>query len=196
MKNTFDLVSRWYWDLVFKLIKYRSLFFAFAFGLFAVVSIQYYQQLNQQITRGYSAASLENIQIKMWAPDKIYIGEEYQDKVEFEVNYDTKIESADVNVIIDLEPTDDNLAYTKDPLIFKLNTADVEERTTNVYYRRTSSSNSTIEIIANITVGDQTTVLSRTATIAKAPHETFAFLSSIIAGVLTIISLIDQIRKW
>lgn len=195
MNKILDLISRRYWDIEYKVRKYSSLIFALIFGLFALLSIQYYQQLSQPITRDYANATLDGLQIKMWTPDKIYIGEKNQDKIEFEVTYDEKLEFENNDVKIDLSSNDDNLAFVKKPVKFKLDSADSGEKMTNVYYRRGNSFNPQIEIVADIFVADQKITLSRSVAIAKAPQESLAFWSSIIAGILTALSLIDQIRK-
>jgi len=179
----------------YKVRKYSSLLFAVIFGLFALLSIQYYQQLSQPITIDYANAAVDGLQIKMWTPDKIYIGEENQDKIEFEVTYDEKLESDNNDVIIDLSSNDDNLAFVKEPVKFKLDSADSSEKMTNIYYRRGNSFNPQIEIAADISVADQKITLSRSVAVAKAPQESLAFWSSIIAGILTALSLFDQIRK-
>jgi len=195
MNKFLDLISRWYWDVEYKVRKYSSLLFAVIFGLFALLSIQYYQQLSQPITIDYANAAVDGLQIKMWTPDKIYIGEENQDKIEFEVTYDEKLESDNNDVIIDLSSNDDNLAFVKEPVKFKLDSADSSEKMTNIYYRRGNSFNPQIEIAADISVADQKITLSRSVAVAKAPQESLAFWSSIIAGILTALSLFDQIRK-
>ncbi len=79
MSNVFDGVSRWYWNVVYNINKYRSLLLTVIFGFFAIVSLQYWQQISQPITRGYSETTIGEIQVRMWAPDKLYIDEKYQE---------------------------------------------------------------------------------------------------------------------
>ena len=196
LKRFFDFISRWYWDIVYKRNKYSSFIWALVFLLFAWVSIQYYQQLIQPVTQGFSTATLEDIQIKMVTPDKLYIGKENQDKVEFEVSYDTGIESADSDVVINWKGSNENLAFTKNPLIFKLNEPDADKKMTGMsYYRREDLPSSNAEIVANVTIGDKTTTISRPVAIAKAPNEGLAFIASIAAAILMILNLVNGIIK-
>jgi hypothetical protein len=196
MSNFFDGVSRWYWNVVYNINKYRSLLLTVIFGFFAIVSLQYWQQMSQPITRGYSETTIGEIQVRMWTPDKLYIDEKYQDKIDFEVAYEKgDVESEDIDVTIKWKGVDKNLAYTKNPLVFKLNSPDLEKRSSKIYYRRSDSSSAIAEIVADITIGDETKTISRSVSVAKAPNEIFAALSSVIAAFLAVFSLVDQLRK-
>jgi len=196
MNKFFDLLSRHYWNIVYKVNKYRSLLFAILFGFFALVSLQYWQQVSQPITRGYSETTIGEIKVLMWTPDKLFIDEKYKDKIDFEVAYENDhVESYDVDISVKWQDTDKNLAYTKKPLVFKLSTSDLEKRSSNVYYRRSDSSNAIAEIVADVTIGDETKTISRSVSVLEAPNEKFAAASSVIAAFLTLFSLFDQIRK-
>jgi hypothetical protein len=191
----FDLLSRWYWDFIYKANKYLSLLLFIVFGFLTFVSLQYWEQVTRPITRGYSETVVGDVQVLMWTPDKLYIGEDYQSKVEFELDYDAKQVEEDVNISVQWEIVDKNLAFAKNPLVFKLNTADGEKRSTKLYYRRSSFVNQTTEIKANITIGDETKTVTRSVVIAKAPNEIFAAAATVIAAISTMLSLIDQIKK-
>jgi len=189
----FDFVSRWYWNIVFHVVKYRNLILAVIILIPTILMIQYWIEITRDPFINTSSVSNSSLEVVLSHPDRIGVGENNAGELELDFSVNQTFTNS---ITIDLKSEDDAVKFTPD--FFSL-TPDrngyIERQTATVEYRRIPNPEQAFTIIADIQTGQGKPMqIENTISVNKASSR-FAGLSSLIGAVSFLINLVIQIKK-
>jgi len=187
-----DIISRYFWDITFRAIKYRYLLMGIIFSVIALFLFEYWLVISQPPVQVPNVYSGNLVAITMWTPDRLFIGEENQQSVEFDVNYSNP---GNTPIRIMIDSFDDNVSFTKKVIVLEPGNQEKEARSTIVYYRKVSSPKKTFKVRATFTINNNTKDLVSQVSVFTYSKNIFVILSSAIAILLTLVSLVVQVKS-
>jgi hypothetical protein len=189
-----DLLDRVYWDIDFKMRRYKHVFYMLVFAGFAGLLLYYWHSTTQSPTQSYTQATVNNAIVRMWTPDKMYMGEEYKRELELEVNAISL--PNDTRITIFLSSPDENVVFSQKTISFL-----AEEKAANelnpvtFFYRNVVDPRSGFYVQAKIEIGEETSTFSRLIPLDIISQRLLLLLSAGFAGLLSIVSLINQVQN-
>jgi hypothetical protein len=193
IRTFFDFVSRWYWNLVFHVVKYRNLILAIIILIPTVFMIQYWREITRDPYVNTSSVSNSSLEVVLSHPDRIGVGENNAGELELDFSVTQTFTDS---ITIDLKSEDDAVKFTPD--FFSL-TPDgngyIERQTATVEYKRIQNPEQAFTMVADIQVGQGKPMqVEDTINVNKASSQV-AGLSSLIGAVSFFVNLFIQIKK-
>jgi hypothetical protein len=172
------------------LIAYQSLFYAIAFGLFALLLFQYWQMLNRPPTPGYGESSINGVPVQLWTPDRLFVGNENQQ--EFQIVIDDQKIPANAQITVIVDSPDKNAGFSRDFFTFAEGSSHDEINKAAVYYKKMLSPADSFVMQATIKLGNEQALISRTILVGSYSKNILVFLSALLAGILAALNLINH----
>ena len=194
INNFGDLLDRIYWDIEFKTRRYKHVFYALVFAGFAGLLLYYWHTTSQSPTLSYTQATVNNATVRMWTPDRMYMGEQYKQELEVDINT-IGLKDAEKITIVFSSP-DENVVFSPKTISFLVGEMAANERNTvTFFYRNVVSPRSGFYLQAKIEIGEETSGFSHLVPLDIISKPLLLLFSASFAGLLSIVSLLNQIKN-
>lgn len=194
-KTTKDFISRWFWHIVHHIAKVRYLIITIVLLVPALLLIQYLQELTRPPFMNNSSTASGNLQVVMWHPDRVGVGEKYAGQIEFEFHSDRMLTHA---ITITMESASTAAEFMPKLLTLTPNANGIiESQYITVTYKRVKDLEKLFPVTAEVQYSTtQMVPIEATIQVVKQINwEIFIRLSSVASFVSALVTIVLHLKQ-